>query len=61
MPIRKLPNGKYKWGGKGKEYSSRAGAERQAAAAHANGFQGKQKGGLVETPKKKTKPSKTKK
>lgn len=42
MPIRKLPNGKYRWGNHGAEYDSRAGAERQAAAAHANGYEGKE-------------------
>jgi hypothetical protein len=39
MPIRKVDGG-YKWGGHGKIYPTRAGAERQAAAAHANGFKG---------------------
>lgn len=39
MPIRKVAGG-YKWGSKGKVYKSRKGAERQAAAAHANGFKG---------------------
>lgn len=46
MPIHEctLPDGGkgYKWGGKGKCYSSRAQAEKQAAAAHANGFMGDQ-------------------
>lgn len=37
MPIRKVKGG-YKWGGHGHVYASRKGAERQAAAAHANGF-----------------------
>lgn len=37
MPIRKVPGG-YKWGSHGKTYPTRAGAERQAAAAHAAGF-----------------------
>ena len=39
MPIRKVSGG-YKWGGKGKVYPTREGAEKQAAAAHANGFRG---------------------
>lgn len=39
MPIRKVKGG-YKWGSHGAVYKSRAGAERQAAAAHANGFRG---------------------
>lgn len=37
MPIRKVPGG-YRWGSQGKVYPTRAGAERQAAAAHAAGF-----------------------
>jgi len=37
MPIRKVKGG-YKWGKHGKTYKSRKGAERQAAAAHANGY-----------------------
>ena len=52
MPIRKVKGG-YKWGGHGHVYPDRAGAERQAAAAHANGFQGKAKGGVVDEEKKK--------
>lgn len=40
MPIRKVAGG-YKFGGKGHVYASRKGAERQAAAAYANGYQGK--------------------
>ena len=44
MPIQSctLPEGGsgYKWGASGKCYASRADAERQAAAAHANGFVG---------------------
>ena len=55
MPIRKVKGG-YKWGGHGKVYPDRKGAERQAAAAHANGFQGKKEGGMVNA-KKKQKPS----
>lgn len=39
MPIRKVEGG-YKWGEHGHVYPSRAGAERQAAAAHAHGFHG---------------------
>jgi len=47
MPVRKVPGG-YKWGSTGKVYKTRAGAERQAAAAHASGYKGtakKSKGG----------------
>jgi uncharacterized protein len=43
MPIHSctLPSGSgWKWGGSGKCYPSRSGAERQAEAAHANGFTG---------------------
>lgn len=44
MPIHSctLPSGGkgFKWGGSGKCYPDRASAERQAAAAHANGFHG---------------------
>ena len=39
MPIRKVRGG-FKWGKHGAVYKSRAGAARQAAAAHANGFRG---------------------
>jgi len=39
MPIRHVKGG-YKWGGQGKVYPNRAGAERQAAAAYANGYRG---------------------
>mgnify|MGYP001582838731 FL=1 len=42
MPIRKVPGG-FKWGGHGKVYKSRAGAARQAAAAHAAGYKSKTK------------------
>lgn len=48
MPIVEctLPEGGkgYKWGGSGKCYPTRAQAEKQAAAAHANGFMGDQLG-----------------
>ena len=37
MPIRKVKGG-YKWGSSGKVYKTRAGAERQAAAAYASGY-----------------------
>lgn len=44
MPIHsaELPSGKegFEWGEHGKVYPTRAQAEKQAAAAHANGFQG---------------------
>lgn len=39
MPIKKVKGG-FKWGGKGKVYTSRKGAEKQAAAAYANGYKG---------------------
>jgi hypothetical protein len=42
MPIRKVPGG-YKWGSSGKVYKTRAGAERQAAAAYASGYKGTDK------------------
>jgi hypothetical protein len=44
MPIRKVRGG-YKWGSRGKVYKSRAGAERQAAAAHAAGYREKKSKG----------------
>lgn len=50
MPIRKVKGG-YKWGSKGHTYKSRKGAERQAAAAHANGFVEKYRGGAHKTSK----------
>lgn len=37
MPIHKVKGG-YKWGKHGKVYATRAGAERQAKAAYANGY-----------------------
>lgn len=40
MPIHREGSG-YQWGGHGKVYPTRAGAERQAAAAHAHGYAGK--------------------
>jgi hypothetical protein len=40
MPIHRVSGG-YKWGGKGHTYASRKGAEKQAAAAYANGYTGK--------------------
>ncbi len=39
MPIHKVKGG-WKWGNHGKVYADRAGAEKQAAAAHANGYRG---------------------
>ncbi|MCK7435896.1 hypothetical protein [Enterobacter bugandensis] len=39
MPIHKVKGG-YKWGGHGKTYPTRAQAEKQAAAAYANGYKG---------------------
>lgn len=40
MPVKKVKGG-YKWGGHGKVYKTRAGAERQMRAAFANGYKGK--------------------
>jgi len=40
MPIRKVKGG-YKWGSLGKTYPTKAGAERQAAAAYASGYKPK--------------------
>ena len=37
MPVRKVKGG-YKWGTKGKVYTTKAGAQRQAKAAHASGY-----------------------
>ena len=37
MPVRKVKGG-YKWGSKGKTYSPKAMAQKQAAAAYANGY-----------------------
>ena len=42
MPIRKVSGG-YRWGSSGKVYKTRAGAERQAAAAYASGYKGAEK------------------
>lgn len=39
MPVRKVKGG-YKWGEHGHVYKTRAGAERQARAAYANGYRG---------------------
>lgn len=52
MPIRKVQGG-YKWGSSGKVYPTRAGAQRQAAAAYASGYKSDQK-----TVKKARKPNK---
>jgi hypothetical protein len=40
MPIKKTSGG-YKWASRGKVYSTRAGAERQAKAAYASGYKKK--------------------
>ena len=40
MPVHKTPSGKYQWGNRGKKYSSKKKAQKQAAAAFANGWQG---------------------
>jgi hypothetical protein len=39
MPIHKVKGG-WQWGNHGKVYKDRAGAEKQVAAAHANGYRG---------------------
>lgn len=47
MPIRHVSGG-YKWGSKGKTYPTREGAARQARAAYANGYTGKEIGSMDE-------------
>lgn len=42
MPVRKVKGG-FKWGSSGKVFRTKAGALRQAAAAHANGYRGRGK------------------
>jgi uncharacterized protein len=42
MPVRKVRGG-FKWGTHGKVYKTKAGAQRQARAAHASGYKGKKK------------------
>jgi hypothetical protein len=42
MPVRKVRGG-YRWGTRGKVYKTKAGAQRQARAAYANGYKGKGK------------------
>ena len=49
MPVHKEGSG-YQWGKHGKVYPDRAGAERQARAAYANGYTGMMHGGMV-TPR----------
>lgn len=56
LPIKKVTGG-YKWGNHGKVYSSRAGAEKQAAAAYANGYKGDGDGKT--STKKRSKAKKT--
>lgn len=46
MPIHKTSSG-YKWGAHGATYPTREGAEKQAAAAYANGYKGYSEGGEV--------------
>jgi hypothetical protein len=53
VPIHRTSGGKWQWGSHGTEYPNRAGAERQAAAAHANGYRGDDM-----FPKKPTLPAK---
>lgn len=40
MPIKRVKGG-YKWGKHGHVFTSRKGAEKQAAAAYAHGYKGK--------------------
>lgn len=51
MPIHKTSDGLWQWGQHGAKYKNRADAEKQAAAAHANGYK---------EPKAAPKPSKKK-
>jgi hypothetical protein len=46
MPIHRVKGG-WKWGSRGKVYKTRAGAERQARAAYANGYRGDSGGGRL--------------
>lgn len=48
MPVHSTKGG-FQWGNHGHVYPTRAGAERQARAAYANGYRGMQRGGLVPT------------
>jgi hypothetical protein len=43
MPVKKVPGG-YRWGDKGKVYTSRADAERQGRAIKANQARAKKRG-----------------
>ena len=57
MPIKKVAGG-YKWGDSGKVYKTRAGAERQAAAAYASGYRKKKaEGSRVNEAGNYTKPT----
>jgi len=40
MPVHKVKGG-YKWGGHGKVYPTKQQAQKQGAAAYANGYKGK--------------------
>jgi hypothetical protein len=42
MPTKKVKGG-YKWGSKGKVYPTKAQADKQGRAAHANGYKSKKK------------------
>jgi hypothetical protein len=42
MPTKKVKGG-YQWGSKGKVYPTKAQADKQGRAAHANGYKGKKK------------------
>jgi hypothetical protein len=42
MPVRKVKGG-WKWGSKGKTYTTKAQAERQGRAAYASGYKKKKK------------------
>ena len=52
MPIKRVSGG-YKWGNSGKVYPTRAGAERQMAAAYANGYEGEKSNAKKTTKAKK--------
>lgn len=46
MPVHREGSG-FQWGNHGHVYPTRAGAERQARAAYANGYKGMMHGGMV--------------
>lgn len=56
MPVHDVPGGGKQWGGHGKVYRGKDAAkkaQRQAAAAYANGYTGKSAGGVVGKPARK--------